>query len=155
MSKRGSTWAARNSALKTPYPPLPYIIWTLWTWGFTRYHVLYTIPFSKNWANRDWVIHFLGYFGWFLRSGRRFSKFECFSNFSNYLSIFHTPRVIYRWYLSQKNLKVLFASSPRIALSVNPLTPSRIQKISYCHTIIFIYCTITFVTLLYAYQVLC
>ena len=24
--------------------------------------------YSKNWANRDWVIHFLGHFWWFLRS---------------------------------------------------------------------------------------
>ena len=43
-SKWGSTSAARNSALKTPYPPLPYIFWTVWTWGFTRYHLKYTIP---------------------------------------------------------------------------------------------------------------
>ena len=34
--KQGSTSAARNSALKTPHPPLPYIFWTVWTWGFTR-----------------------------------------------------------------------------------------------------------------------
>ena len=35
---------ASNSALNTRYPPLPYIFWTLWTWGFTRYHLTYTIP---------------------------------------------------------------------------------------------------------------
>ena len=27
--------AAHNQAFLTPYPPLPYIFWTLWTWGFT------------------------------------------------------------------------------------------------------------------------
>ena len=26
---------AHNQAFLTPYPPLPYIFWTLWTWGFT------------------------------------------------------------------------------------------------------------------------
>ena len=33
ISKRGSTLAARNSVLKSPYPypPLPYIFWTVWT----------------------------------------------------------------------------------------------------------------------------
>ena len=45
--KQGSTSAARNSALNTPYPPLPYIFWTAWTWGFTRYHPKYTIPIQK------------------------------------------------------------------------------------------------------------
>ena len=29
------TKAARNQALLTPYPTLPYIFWTLWIWGFT------------------------------------------------------------------------------------------------------------------------
>ena len=48
ISKRGSPWAARNSALNTPYPPLPYIIWTLWTWGFNRYHQMYTIPYLEQ-----------------------------------------------------------------------------------------------------------
>ena len=40
LSKWGSTSDACNSAWKTPFPPgpLPYILWTLWTWGFTRYH---------------------------------------------------------------------------------------------------------------------
>ena len=37
--KRESTSVARNTALKTFCPPLPYIFWTLWTWGFTRYQV--------------------------------------------------------------------------------------------------------------------
>ena len=31
ISKWGSTSAARNSALKPPYPPLPCIVWTVWT----------------------------------------------------------------------------------------------------------------------------
>ena len=44
MSKRRSTSAAHNSALKTPYPPLPYIFRTLRTWGFTRYH---------NWSSQS------------------------------------------------------------------------------------------------------
>ena len=26
---------AHNQALLSPYPPLPYLFWTLWTWGFT------------------------------------------------------------------------------------------------------------------------
>ena len=42
-----TTSAARTSALKTPYPPLPYIFWTVWTWGFTRWHPKYTIPIQK------------------------------------------------------------------------------------------------------------
>ena len=29
------TKAARNQALLTPYPTLPYIFWTLWIWGIT------------------------------------------------------------------------------------------------------------------------
>ena len=29
----------QNSALNIPYPPLQYIFWTAWTWGFTRYQV--------------------------------------------------------------------------------------------------------------------
>ena len=29
--------------------------------------------YSKNWVNRDWVIHFLGFFWWFLRSAARFT----------------------------------------------------------------------------------
>ena len=47
ISKWGSTSAARNLALKTSYPPLPYIIWSVWTRGFTRYHPKYTIPIQK------------------------------------------------------------------------------------------------------------
>ena len=31
ISKRGSTSATRNSALNTPYTPLPYIFWTVWS----------------------------------------------------------------------------------------------------------------------------
>ena len=64
ISKRGSTSAACNLALKTPYPPLPYIFWTVWTWGFTRYHLLYTIPFQKLSKSRL-SDRFLGYFWWF------------------------------------------------------------------------------------------
>ena len=29
--------------------------------------------YSKIWVNRDWVIRFLGFFWWFLRSGARFT----------------------------------------------------------------------------------
>ena len=47
FSKRGSTSAGRNSALKTPYPPLPYIFWKLWTCSFTWYHPIYDIPIQK------------------------------------------------------------------------------------------------------------
>ena len=36
-----------NPALQTLYPPLPYIFWTVWTWGFTRWHPKYTIPIQK------------------------------------------------------------------------------------------------------------
>ena len=46
--KWGSTSAGRNSTLKTPYPPLPYIFWTVWTGGVTRYQLKYTIPIKKN-----------------------------------------------------------------------------------------------------------
>ena len=68
ISKRWSTLAARNSTLNTLYPPLANIFWTLWT--------------------MDWVIRFLGYFWYFMRSGAKiilaksaFSKFECFGWF--------------------------------------------------------------------------
>ena len=66
ISKRGSTSAPHNSALKTPYPPLPYIIWTAWTWGFTTYHKAYTIPIKKL-RKLQFSDRFLGYFWWFLR----------------------------------------------------------------------------------------
>ena len=82
----GSSSAGCNSALNTLYPPLPYIFWTSWTWGFTRYHLKYTIPIKKIWANRDWVIvFFFSKFWWFPRSGAKFILqnqlfwfFECF-----------------------------------------------------------------------------
>ena len=84
---------AHNLALKTPYPPFPYIFWTLWTWGFTRYHLMYTIPI-KNWANHDEATSFLGYFWWLLWSGaqiiwrnQRFSKFESFGWFLRITSL--------------------------------------------------------------------
>ena len=38
------------------------------TWGFTMWHLKYTMLIKKNWENRDWVIGFLKYFWWFLRS---------------------------------------------------------------------------------------
>ena len=47
MWKQGSTSAACNSTLNTLYPPLPYICWALWTWVFTRYHLIDTIPIQK------------------------------------------------------------------------------------------------------------
>ena len=45
--KQGLTSAGRNSALKTPYPPLPYIFWKLWTCSFTWNHPIYDIPIQK------------------------------------------------------------------------------------------------------------
>ena len=72
--------------LKDRLPPFAIHIMNPLDMRFTRYHLLYT--FSKNWANCDWVIVFLGYFWWFLRSSaqiikqnQRFSKFECFGRF--------------------------------------------------------------------------
>ena len=41
--KRGSTLAAINSTFNTLYPLLPYIFWTLWTWGFIKCHIKYNI----------------------------------------------------------------------------------------------------------------
>ena len=46
-SKKGATSAACNLGFKTLNPPLPYIFWTVWIWGFTRYHPKYTIPIQK------------------------------------------------------------------------------------------------------------
>ena len=68
ISKRGSTLAACNSTWKPPYSPLAHIFWTQGPsgheGGFTRYHLIYTIPIKKlsiaQWANCDWVIRFLG-----------------------------------------------------------------------------------------------
>ena len=45
--KLGSTSAGCKSALKTLYPPLPYIFWKLWTCSFTRYRPIYVIPMEK------------------------------------------------------------------------------------------------------------
>ena len=67
ISKPGSTSAARNSALNTP-------ILLCHTYSEPSGHKdslgthLYIPYLFKNWANRDRVIHFLGYFWWFLRS---------------------------------------------------------------------------------------
>ena len=46
--KQGLTSAGRNSALKTPYPPLPYIFWKLWTCSFTWNHPIYDIPIQRR-----------------------------------------------------------------------------------------------------------
>ena len=77
ISKGWSNSATRNSALKTPYPPLPYIFWTVRTRGFSTSHKKNSTPIKKNWENRNWVIRFLAIFGdfWGLQ---RFSRFECF-----------------------------------------------------------------------------
>ena len=45
--KWGSTSATSNSAENNPYHPLPYIFWTVWTWGFTRWYPKHTIPIQK------------------------------------------------------------------------------------------------------------
>ena len=45
--KRGSTSAGCKSALKTLYPPLPYIFWKLWTCSFTQY-MSYLLKNSKS-----------------------------------------------------------------------------------------------------------
>ena len=36
-----------NSTFKTPYPPLPYIFWKLWTCSFTWNRPIYDIPIQK------------------------------------------------------------------------------------------------------------
>ena len=38
----------RPSALKTPYLPLPYIFWKLWTCSFIWYHPIYDIPIPEK-----------------------------------------------------------------------------------------------------------
>ena len=43
ISKRSDQKLTECLFLKTPYPPLPYIFWTVWT----KYHLLYTIPIQK------------------------------------------------------------------------------------------------------------
>ena len=68
MSKGGSTSVACNSASKTSYPLLPYIFWTLWTWGFTKKHAKHTIPIQKILSKLRFSDRFLGVFWWFLRS---------------------------------------------------------------------------------------
>ena len=46
-----SGWFTNNSFAfwGTPFslPPLPYIFWTVQTWGFTRYHLFISHPFQK------------------------------------------------------------------------------------------------------------
>jgi len=34
----------------------------------TTFYIMIFLTYSKNWANRDWVIGFLGYFWWLMRS---------------------------------------------------------------------------------------
>ena len=93
ISKRGLTSAGRNSALKTPYPPLPNIFWTLWTWGFTRYHLMYSIPIEKIEQIAIELSVFWAFFGDFW--GREpdlhseFSDFQNLSVFSNFLAWNH------------------------------------------------------------------
>ena len=55
----------RNTTSRTPFSPLPYLSWTLWTWGFTWHLQIYGIPFKKG-ANRDSPTRFLS------------DLFECF-----------------------------------------------------------------------------
>ena len=43
-----------NSTFKTPYPPLPYIFWKLWTCSFTWNHPIYDIPIQMR-RQRDSV----------------------------------------------------------------------------------------------------
>ena len=48
LLNEGPPLAARNSASKTPFPLLAYIFWATWTWGLTRYHLIYAIPIYKR-----------------------------------------------------------------------------------------------------------
>ena len=64
--------------LKPLYPPLPHIFWTTWTWGFTRYHLKFTIPI-KTWSKSiEWSV-FRGIFSHFwAREPNLYSKFSDF-----------------------------------------------------------------------------
>ena len=72
----------RNTTSKIPYSPLPYISWTLWTWGFTWHHPIYGIPFKKG-ANRVSSTRFLSDFWARERKshGKISDLFECFGWF--------------------------------------------------------------------------
>ena len=92
-----SQWAIQvgwvGQFTKTLNPPLPYIFWSVWTWGFTRWHPKYTIPIQKfEYIAIEWSI-FWAFFGDFW--GREpdlhseFSDFQNLSVFSNFLAWNH------------------------------------------------------------------
>ena len=70
--RRGSTSAALNSALNILFSPLTYIFWTAFTWGFTRYHLKYTIPNEKRLSKLSLSYPFFGLFLVISELGSRF-----------------------------------------------------------------------------------
>ena len=77
--------------LKDRLPPFAIHIMNPLDMRFTRYHLLYT--FSKNWANCDWVIVFLGYFGdfwgWEPRLYSEISLFQNLSVLGDFYALYH------------------------------------------------------------------
>ena len=87
--KWGSTSVGHNSALKTPYPPLPYIFWKLWTCSFTWNHPIYDIPIQRR-RRRDSATPVNSDFeGPKLRLHCKISYFQSLSDFSNFYAWNH------------------------------------------------------------------
>ena len=70
--KCGSTSAALNSALNILFSPLTYIFRAAETWGFTRYHLKYTIPNEKKLSKLRLSYPFFGLFLVISELGSRF-----------------------------------------------------------------------------------
>ena len=103
ISKRRSTSAARNSALNTPYPPLPYIFWTLWTWGFTRYHLTYTIPVKKiEQIAIEWSAFWATFDDFWGREPRLYSEICDFQNLSVYNQFSASNHIVCHRYKYEK-----------------------------------------------------
>ena len=81
--KWGLTLGGRNSALQALYSPWPYIFWTLWTWGITRYHPICAIPMQKMEQTAIKQPYFWVIFGDFwAREPRLYGKISDFQNLS-------------------------------------------------------------------------
>ena len=80
--KQGSTSAGHNSALIPP-TPLCHTYFEPWTWGLTRYHLIWPIAIQKiNQIAIEWSVYW-AFFGDFLgREPRLFSKISYFQKMS-------------------------------------------------------------------------
>ena len=115
-SKIGSTLAALNSALKTPYSPLPYIFWILWTWGITRYHLIYTIPVKKKLSQSRW-------------SDPIFGLVWAISELGSPVHIVISP-ILILWVFWVIQMMTIFTNV------VNTWSPMQMPGISICHFVV-------------------